>query len=143
MNKNFSEAFSIHKLVPKEPYRGPKSRRTLLSFLHSGKMSIILSGHWPTDHVDKCQVIPYCSSIRSFVLSDTFMTYMGSWELSCRALLPWADRHFSEALSASLVEIYVSGSKRNLKCSWRTSSFPSFFQDFPVQVPSLQDTLGS
>lgn len=67
--KNFSNIFSIHKSVLElqESYGGPNIERTLLSFLHSDEMPIILFGHWPPGLVCECQVISYCSSPSPFV----------------------------------------------------------------------------
>ena len=67
--KNFSNIFSIHKSMfeLQEPYGGPNSERTLLSFLHSNEMPIILFGHWPPDLVCRYQVISYCSSPSPFL----------------------------------------------------------------------------
>lgn len=94
--KNFSNIFSLHKYVfdLQESYGGPNIERTLLSFLHSDEMPIILFGHWPPDLVCKCQVISYCSSPRPFVphCCDTCVTYLESGELPCHVSFPWGQK---------------------------------------------------
>lgn len=69
MKEKFLNIFLIHKSMfqLQEPYGRPNSERTLLPFLHSNEMPIILFGHWPPDLVCRYQVISYCSSPSPFL----------------------------------------------------------------------------
>lgn len=142
--KNFSYIFSIHKsmfeLQEDQTVRGHSCHfftqmKCPLSCLGIGHLTLYVN-------VRSFHAALHPALLCFTAVSDTRVTYLESEEFPCHAPFPWGQKSQWSSLILISLDLFLR-QKFGSCCSQRTFSLPSFFQDFPVHIPCLQDPVES